>query len=75
MTKIFNECIMPCFEKIWNVMHEVLYIEISSSRVSLAQFCIGIILVGVILSIFLSFVNINNVRSSYTIAERKANKK
>lgn len=62
--------IFQCIDSIWDVMSDVFIVQFYNYSLSLADFLVGLIVTGVILSIFLSFVNINNVRSSYTIAER-----
>lgn len=58
--------IRQCFVSIWSAMKSI---EFAGTNV--AEFSIALIVIGVFLSIFLSFVNVNNIRSSYGTAERR----
>lgn len=61
--------IFDCIKSIWDVMSDVFVINFYNSSLSLAEFLVGLIVSGIILSIFLSFVNVNNIRTSYSRAE------
>lgn len=63
--------IRRCFVSIWTAMKSI---EFAGTNV--AEFSIALIVIGVFISIFISFVNVNNIRSSYGTAERnKRNRK
>lgn len=61
--------IRQCFVSIWQAMKSI---EFAGTNV--AEFSIALIVIGVFLSIFISFVNVNTIRSSYTTAERRKNR-
>lgn len=54
--------IFDTIKSIWDVMSDVFVINFYNSSLSLAEFLVGLIVAGVILSIFLSFVNIDSIR-------------
>lgn len=64
--------VLDIFRNIWYAGDNLLFRFPSvGANFTLNQFYAALIAIGVILSIFLSFVNINNIRSSYSSAESK----
>lgn len=62
---------LDVFRTIWQTMKSIDIAGITN----VADLSIAIVLIGVFLSIFISFVNVNNLRGAYGTAERKRNRK
>lgn len=72
MDSVLN-IVLDIFRSIWYAGDNLLFRFPSvGANFTLNQFYAALIAIGVILSIFLSFVNINNIRSSYSTAEFNA---
>lgn len=62
---------LDVFRTIWQTMKSI---DIGGIT-NVADLSIAVVLIGVFLSIFISFVNVSNLRSAYGSAERKRNRK
>lgn len=62
---------LDIFRTIWQTMKSI---DIGGIT-NVADLSVAVVLIGVFLSIFISFVNVSNLRSAYGSAERKRRNK
>lgn len=70
IVSFFINTFISIFVSIWQTM-ESIPISFGGFSIGLGSFSLCIIVIGVVLTIFLSFVNVGNVRTAYSSAERK----
>lgn len=53
---VWRDCIVPTFRSIYEAMNSIVIVSlVDGARVSLWDFCIGIIIMGAIINLFINF--------------------